>query len=50
MKTRILVSALFASFIAFAGQAQAQSAAPANDETLVTSVKAALAAKPELEF
>jgi len=48
MKTRILVSALFASLIAFAGQAQAQSAAPASDESIVTSVKAALAAKPEL--
>jgi len=54
MKNRALVVAMFASFFACAlplgGQAVAQTAAaPANDEAVVASVKAALAAKPELK-
>ena len=53
MKTQTLIAAVFASLIAcalpFGDQAIAQTAvAPSNDETVVTAVKTALAAKPEL--
>ena len=54
MKNRTFFAAMFASVIACAlpigGQAIAQStAAPVGDETIVTSVKATLASKPELK-
>ena len=50
MKNRTFVGLLFASTLAVAVQSFAESpAAPANDEAVVTAVKVALAAKPELK-